>query len=260
MYVATAHFPPGRGYAGFCAEASVRRQRHDGSSADRRSADLTRRQMGDLNGPERRRDGQYETFANLDRGRSGGNGRWAAAPDHSRWPIQPAAALVSGFQADRLPFRPRRLVANLAHGPRWRQRQTNHQSFHRGRWRTVRPRRDEPDLHQRSLSRMRRRRRLQQEEPRRRKGQQSSRSHLHRIAVPALDRVADRPPQPSAGGPRGGRSGPRPHARKEHRPAILARRPRRLRHFARRPGSLLLHERRRGAGHQHQRRPLRGLH
>jgi hypothetical protein len=135
-----------------------------------------------------------------------------AAPDHARWRIQSAGALVARFQADRVYFRPRRLVADLAHGPRWRQRQTGHQSLHRGRRRAVRARWQEPALHQRSLSRVRRRRRLQQEEPRRRQSQQGEARIYTELLYRHWTAMADRAPQPSAGGPgdrrRGGISRP----------------------------------------------------
>ena len=109
----------------FAAEAALRRQRHDGAEADRRSANLSRRRVGGLHRADGGRGGQPAS-----RSRSG-SCRWRAdAPrqiTHDGRSNQPAA-LVAGFQADRFHFRPRRLRADLADGPGRRQRQAGHQS------------------------------------------------------------------------------------------------------------------------------------
>ena len=71
---------------------------------------------------------------------------------------------LARFQAHRLRLRPRRLLADLAHGRRRRQSAAGHQPVHRSRRRPGLARRQEPRLHQRGLPGVRRRRRLQQED------------------------------------------------------------------------------------------------
>ena len=61
------------------AEGTVRRQRAAGVEADQRSADFARRQVGRVHGADRRRGGQQEAAADLDRA---AEGRRAAA-DHA---------------------------------------------------------------------------------------------------------------------------------------------------------------------------------
>ena len=215
--------------------------------------------MGRLHGADRGRGGQPETIANLDRAGSDGGGGTPRQLTHdgeanqrARWsPDSKRIAYISdrGGSSQIWLMDPdggnARQITNLS---------TEADGV------TVLARWQEPGLHQRRLSRVRRRRCLQQEElwtPRR---PARCSAHLHRTALPALDRLAGRAPQPSAGGSGGGRRGPGPDARAARRAAVFAGRSRRLRHLARRPGSLLLHECRPGAGHQHQLRSVRGLH
>ena len=95
------------------AKEAVRCERPAGAEADRRSADLPRRQTGGLHGSDRGCGGEQEAGAGL----GGAARRGRAAADHAGWREQSAAALVARFQADCLRFRSRRIVTDLADGP-----------------------------------------------------------------------------------------------------------------------------------------------
>ena len=88
MYAPLAHSHAGFDGDRFRAEEAFRFRRHDGVEADQRSADLSRRQMGDVHRADRGRGGQQEAVANLDRAARQGGGRRA----RSRMTAKPTSA------------------------------------------------------------------------------------------------------------------------------------------------------------------------